>query len=72
LWTRYASERRKGYANGFKPKTLDTRLGAITFQVPQTRGVEFYPVGSIYIDVDQMWIFLEVGVGMVGTFSADL
>lgn len=37
------SERRKGYANGFKPKTLDTRLGAITFQVPQTRGVEFYP-----------------------------
>jgi len=29
-------------------------------------------VGSIYIDVDQMWIFLEVGVGMVGTFSADL
>ena len=37
------SERRRGYANGFKPKTLDTRLGAITFQVPQTRGVEFYP-----------------------------
>ena len=37
------TERRKGYANGFKPKTLDTRLGAITFQVPQTRGVEFYP-----------------------------
>ncbi len=37
------TERRKGYANGFKPKTLDTRLGSITFQVPQTRGVEFYP-----------------------------
>ena len=37
------SERRKGYANGFKPKTLDTRLGKITFQVPQTRGMEFYP-----------------------------
>lgn len=37
------SERRRGYANGFKPKTLDTRLGAITVQVPQTRGVEFYP-----------------------------
>ena len=37
------SERRRGYANGFKPKTLGTRLGAITFQVPQTRGVEFYP-----------------------------
>jgi putative transposase len=37
------SERRRGYANGFKPKTLGTRLGAITFQVPQARGVEFYP-----------------------------
>ena len=37
------TERRKGYANGFKPKTVDTRLGAITFDVPQTRGVEFYP-----------------------------
>ncbi len=37
------TERRRGYANGFKPKTLDTRLGAITVQVPQTRGVDFYP-----------------------------
>ena len=37
------TESRRGYANGFKPKTLDTRLGAITFQVPQTRNVEFYP-----------------------------
>ena len=37
------TERRKGYANGYKPKTLDTRLGAITVQVPQTRDVEFYP-----------------------------
>ncbi len=37
------TEHRKGYANGFKPKTVDTRLGAITFEVPQTRNVEFYP-----------------------------
>jgi putative transposase len=37
------NERRRGYANGFKPKTLETRLGAITVQVPQTRGVDFYP-----------------------------
>jgi len=37
------SERRRGYANGFKPKTVNTRLGAITVQVPQTRDVEFYP-----------------------------
>jgi transposase-like protein len=37
------SERRQGYANGFKPKTLDTRLGSMTVQIPQTRGMEFYP-----------------------------
>ena len=38
------SEARLGYANGFKPKTLATRLGAIEFRVPQVRGeVYFYP-----------------------------
>jgi transposase-like protein len=37
------SERRRGYANGYKPKTMATRMGPITFEVPQTRGVEFYP-----------------------------
>jgi len=37
------NERRRGHANGFKDKTVDTRLGALTFSVPQTRGVEFYP-----------------------------
>jgi len=35
---------RKGYANGFKPKTVDTRVGRIAVDVPQVRGdVEFYP-----------------------------
>lgn len=35
---------RQGHANGFKPKTVATRMGAITFAVPQVRGgVEFYP-----------------------------
>ncbi len=37
------TETRRGHANGFKPKTLNTRAGSITVQVPQTRGVEFYP-----------------------------
>ena len=37
------TEQRRGYANGFKPKTVDTRLGKITFEVPKTRGIEFYP-----------------------------
>lgn len=35
---------RKGHANGFKPKTLKTRLGNIEFAIPQVRGdVAFYP-----------------------------
>ena len=35
---------RQGYANGFKPKTVATRLGNICFSVPQVRGdVSFYP-----------------------------
>jgi putative transposase len=37
------TERRRGHANGFKPKTLSTRIGEMTVQVPQTRGVDFYP-----------------------------
>ena len=34
---------RRGHANGFKPKTVNSRLGKLKLQVPQTRGVEFYP-----------------------------
>jgi len=34
---------RTGQANGFKPKTVNTRLGAITFDVPQVREGGFYP-----------------------------
>jgi transposase-like protein len=38
------SDRRRGYANGYKPKTVNTRLGALSLQIPQVRGdVEFYP-----------------------------
>jgi putative transposase len=37
------SEQRTGHANGYKPKTLHTRLGPLTLEVPQTRGVDFYP-----------------------------
>src|SRR4051812_9470991 len=37
------AEGRTGHANGFKPKTVRTRVGALTLAVPQTRGVEFYP-----------------------------
>jgi transposase-like protein len=38
------TETRRGYANGFKPKTLHTRLGEVPLRVPQVRGdVRFYP-----------------------------
>ena len=38
------STTRKGHANGFKPKTLQTRLGELTVEVPQVRGeLDFYP-----------------------------
>lgn len=38
------SEARLGRSNGFKPKTLATRVGPIEFRVPQVRdGVDFYP-----------------------------
>jgi len=34
---------RRGHANGFKPKTVETRLGEITFAIPQVREGGFYP-----------------------------
>jgi len=37
------SEERAGHANGFKPKTVVTRLGEVTFDVPQVRDSRFYP-----------------------------
>jgi len=37
------TEERKGHANGFKPKTVKTRMGEITFAVPQVREGGFYP-----------------------------
>ncbi len=40
------SAQRRGYANGFKPKTVNTRLGRMQVAIPQVRGeVEFYPSG---------------------------
>jgi len=38
------TKNRQGHANGFKPKTLSTRVGSIQFQIPQVRGdLDFYP-----------------------------
>ncbi len=38
------TDSRQGYANGYKPKTIDTRMGKLMVNVPQVRGgVQFYP-----------------------------
>jgi len=40
-WER--SEGRQGYANGFKSKTVKSRIGELTFAIPQVRDGSFYP-----------------------------
>jgi len=41
-WQR--TDQRTGYANGYKDKRLDTRLGALQLNIPQVRGdISFYP-----------------------------
>ena len=41
-WER--TEQRQGYANGYKDKSLDTRIGKLQLNIPQVRGnVSFYP-----------------------------
>ena len=37
------TEDRRGHANGYKPKTVKTRVGEITFAIPQVREGGFYP-----------------------------
>lgn len=37
------TDQRRGYANGFKPKTVRTTAGELTVAVPQVRDGDFYP-----------------------------
>jgi transposase-like protein len=37
------SELRRGRANGFKPRSIKTRIGRLELAVPQVRGASFYP-----------------------------
>jgi len=37
------SDERSGHANGYKPKTVSTRVGEVTFDIPQVREGGFYP-----------------------------
>lgn len=34
---------RRGYANGYKPKTVKSRVGELSLAVPQVRDGDFYP-----------------------------
>lgn len=36
------TKERKGHANGYKPKTMQTRIGEITVAVPQVREGSFF------------------------------
>jgi putative transposase len=54
------TESRTGYANGFKPKVLKTRLGALNLLVPQVRDSDFYPS------------FLERGIRSARALSVSL
>ena len=54
------TESRTGYANGFKPKVLKMRLGALNISVPQVRDSDFYPS------------FLERGVRSERSLSVSL
>jgi putative transposase len=37
------TEQRQDYANGYKPKQLNTRLGRLALSIPQVRNGDFYP-----------------------------
>jgi len=37
------SDARNGYNNGYKPKTVQTRIGALDLDIPQVRDSSFYP-----------------------------
>ena len=37
------SDGRVAYSNGFKPKLLKTRVGAVPVEIPQVRNLSFYP-----------------------------
>ena len=37
------SKERRGYANGYKPKTVSTRVGKLTFAIPHVWEGNFYP-----------------------------
>lgn len=59
------TQARQDYANGFKPKTVNTRMGTMALDIPQTRASDFYPSclqkglrseQALYIALAEMYI----------------
>ena len=59
------TEEREGYANGYKPKTLLTRTGEMRVEIPQVRGLKFYPRSlergcrserALKLAIAEMWV----------------
>lgn len=59
------TDARVDYANGYKPKTIMTRVGELTFDVPQVRNSGFYPSAlekgsrteqALNIDLAEMYV----------------
>ena len=64
------TEERNGHANGFKDKTLATRLGQITVAVPQMRQVNGQ--GAVFYAQSSMRRLLCAGFGARHTLRAGL
>lgn len=69
---------RNGYANGFKPKTVLTRMGEITFAVPQVRDSGFYPSAlekgsrteqAVNLALAEMYVKPRLSIRDFGTLS---
>lgn len=59
------SDERRGYANGYKPKTVQTRVGALDLDIPQVRDSSFYPSSlekGLRSDKNQEFMLLKLSV----------
>ena len=70
------SEARLGHSNGFKDKTLSTRVGKITFDVPQVRVARVFPnessllrlVSALLAEISEDWETGKIYLSIVSSF----
>ena len=58
-WQRTQS--RKGYANGYKPKSVDSRIGKLALKVPQVRGPPLR--GHSIISLPSIFFIFIISIG---------